>query len=1153
MRNSGQMVSHLLNVPPRFLRSAQLEKDFTDPKALDNYVVTPAMAAALLRVVDGLRRESNRRAWRVTGDYGVGKSSFALVLAHLLAQDASEGIARIAGSIGLDDVQPDIAPLWPILVTGSREGLVEAIARGVRESLEQQRPARSAGWGTIDGAIEACLATGTSRSLETLLEAVRAKASKAGRGMVLIIDELGKILEFAAHNHDRQDVFALQRLAEMAARSGDRPFVLLGILHQGFQAYAERLPAAVRHEWDKVAGRFEEIVFDQPLAHTAALIAGALGISESPLPTTVTREAKRAASATASMGWLGGETSGIASIDATRLYPLHPTLLPTLVRFFARFGQHERSLFGFLLSSEPFGLQSFAEKTSVGDGWYDLAAFYDYARASFGHRLSGASYQSHWLRIVATIEVATDIGALDARLMKAVGLLNLLDSDDLIANERTLGACFSAEDPNEIVASISRLKQRGLLFQRGDRGSLRLWPNSSVNLHATLENATRAVVEHSEVSAHIGQYLEKMPILARRHYLETGTMRYFEVRHIRGEALAEAIRKEPAGDGYVLFVMVDTEAEREAAWEVIEAQVEIIPSTILIGLLQPLSVLSHELAEVQRWRWIEDNTPELAHDGFAAAEVSRQLHNAKRSLAERFKTVSGVSTASGNSVNWWYAGKPRDMKGTVSNALSEICDLVFSSAPKVANELINRGALSSAAASARMRLIEGIFTSVDKNLLGIDPDRAPPEKSMYLSVLQAGRLHIERDGRMALEIPSPAEDPLKLHPALSKIITAIKSGRGHRVSVVSILDELRAAPFGVRDGLSPLLLALILKIHGHELAVYEDGTFLARFGANEFLRLSKAPASFDIQYCSVEGVRSEVFARLAEVFAKGVQVRRPVLLDVVQELCQFAAKLPDFTRKSRTLSSMSMAVRDALLSAREPATLLFKDLPIACELAPFDLDGDEVYSDAERFVINLSSAVNDLQGAYSQLLERIVLRVAEAAGTQDLVFDRAALASRASRVSLAAREPRLRAFALRLRDPGLSDEAWAEALASFVVARPPSRWLPGDEARFGEEIGALAELFAKVEAAAFSMGGDRPNSDAVRLNLTLPDGTDLVKVVQDVRLSDKDEVSLDALAGHLPRGDAKRIQFLANLLLRELKKGKQEPAQMAERLDGSLK
>jgi len=246
---------------------------------------------------------------------------------------------------------------------------------------------------------------------------------------------------------------------------------------------------------------------------------------------------------------------------------------------------------------------------------------------------------------------------------------------------------------------------------------------------------------------------------------------------------------------------------------------------------------------------------------------------------------------------------------------------------------------------------------------------------------------------------------------------------------------------------------------------------------------------------------------------------------------------------------MAVAVREALMAAREPATLLFQDLPKACGLEPFDADGGGEYADAEKFVIHLNSAINDLQGAYSQLLERIILRVAEASGIESGTFDRAALASRAARVSLAAREPRLRAFALRLRDPGLSDDAWAEALASFVVARPPSRWMPGDEARFGEEIGALAELFAKVEAAAFNGIDDRPAVHAIRLNLTRGDGQDLVRVLQDVKLSSKDQPLLDALAASLPQGEAKRIQFLANLLWQELEKA--QPSTVLTKSDHS--
>ena len=52
-----------------------------------------------------------------------------------------------------------------------------------------------------------------------------------GTGLLLIVDELGKFLEYGAANPDRGDVFILQQLAEAATRS-TRPFLFLTVLHQ---------------------------------------------------------------------------------------------------------------------------------------------------------------------------------------------------------------------------------------------------------------------------------------------------------------------------------------------------------------------------------------------------------------------------------------------------------------------------------------------------------------------------------------------------------------------------------------------------------------------------------------------------------------------------------------------------------------------------------------------------------------------------------------------------------------------------------------------------------------------------------------------------------------------------------------------------------
>ena len=511
MPESASSIADLFEIPTRFFRSVQLERDFSDPTVLDNYVVTPHVAEAFTRIVDGLRIGSGRRAWRLTGDYGVGKSCFALALARVL-----EGGCSIPGlTIKRSNKTPS---MWPILLTGSREPLLPAIAQGIAYALRQRYSLdrRRRTLITLAEQADRAQASAAAADVLHLIDDLRDHVAADGAGVLVIVDELGKFLEYAALHPDREDVFILQRIAELAVRSADKPFLFLGLLHQGFQAYAERLPSVAKHEWEKVAGRFDEIVFNQPLAHAAALVVGSLNVSTTRLPAAVRAAAQIVSTEAEATGWLNGASAN--AIDASTLYPLHPMVIPVLIRFFARFGQNERSLFGFLLSSEPFGLQAFASKAPGPDIWYSLAEFYDYVRAAFGHRLAGASYRNHWLRILATIDAASELGALELRALKAVAVLNLIDADDLLPTEFVLCAALTPINPHEILPALNNLKQGGLLFQRGQ--TFRLWPNGSISLEKAFDAAVRAVGPLERVAAGLDLYLDQDPILARRHYVE---------------------------------------------------------------------------------------------------------------------------------------------------------------------------------------------------------------------------------------------------------------------------------------------------------------------------------------------------------------------------------------------------------------------------------------------------------------------------------------------------------------------------------------------------------------------------------------------------------------------------------------------------------
>lgn len=1125
----------LFDIPSRFMRSVQLERDYDDPEALEEYIVTPSMAATFQRVAKGLAPGSRQRAWRVTGDYGVGKSSFALVLAHLLSGEAGDRVQTLAGRMGWTR-DADAPSLWPLLVTGARESLALALARGVAEGMERRRAKRpSVRWSKLTAKAGDLVRHPDADAVMALIDEVRALAAEEDAGILLVIDELGKLLEYAAAEPDREDVYLLQRLAQSAARSGDTPFFLVGLLHQGFQAYAERLPTVARHEWDKVAGRFEEIVLDQPMAHTAALVAGALGVRTEGLANSVLEAARTTAAATAGMGWMSGATSAALTLETTQLYPLHPTVLPLLVRFFARFGQHERSLFGFLLSSEPCALQGFAEREPGAAVWYGLPEFYDYIRAVFGHRLAGASYQSNWLRIAATVDTAQDLSELEVRTLKVAAVLSLLDSPELLATDVALRACLSPVSKLDVDAAVTTLLDRGLLFRRGKLGGYRLWPNTSVNLAAILEDAERAVGELQTVSENLASIVDAAPVLARRHYLDRGTMRHFEVRYATVDRLDAVAAKSTVADGVVIIVPVDTQAEQVEALTRAEASSLSARDDVVVGVTRPLANLLGEVRDLVCWQWVKAHTPELAADPYAASEVARQIASGRRTLDAALGVTAALRQRGPTTLQWRWKGDELPVARGLSDALSAICDELFDNAPHILNELLNRKSLSTPAAAARMRLIEGVLDAADQPLFGIDAQKAPPEKSMFLSVIQAGGLQTLRDERLMLVVPEEGEDPLNLRPALTEISRMLDAGQGDKVNVQAILSELEKAPLGVRAGVAPLLLAIVMRIRRHELAIYENGTFRSTFGGADFVRLTKGAHTFELQVCTVEGVRADVVTRLAVAFADSDVTRRPEILDVVQPLARFAARLPEYTRKAGLLQPQSVRVRDALLTAVEPATLLFKDLPRACDIEPFSMEEPGDVERGKVFVARLEAAFDDLRTDYSRLLQRIIETTASAIGQDEGEFDRTALAQRASRVASTATLPRLRTFALRLRDVATSEEAWAEALASYLLAKPPARWNASDEQRCLEELANLSQLFHRVEAAAFANGALSGQKDAVLVKLTQGSGDDRTSVVQPTAMSPASARLAQTIGAQLQgttRGE--RLQILASLLWEDL-------------------
>jgi len=1117
----GDAFNNLFQVRGRFLRSAHLERDWNDPEALRGYVLTSHTRESVERLSQGLAPRSGLRAWRITGDYGSGKSSFALLLAHGFSARRAELSPELREMFAHQGQEPQSPYLLPVLVTGAREplrvGLLRALDVALRDVVGRGRQPRVLG--DVQAALQGAANEGETNDaavLEMLLE-TRRFVVESGRaeGLLLILDEMGKFLEFAALRPDQQDVFLLQELAEAAARSGPHPLFVVGLLHQGFSAYAEGLASKGQKEWEKIAGRYEELTWNQPIEQGAGLVADALHLRVGNVAPELSHAAGRDMDEALRLRWYGSASADELRELAPRLFPLHPTVLPPLTRAFARFGQNERSLFQFLLGHEPFGLRDFVQRTG-GREFFRLPDLWQYIRASFGARLHQQSYRSHWGALESVVSSHHSDDPREQAVLQSVALLNALDMGDLLPTEGVLklalrGGVQPTHESFQVEQTLRQLHHKHLLHFRGEQGGYSVWPHTSVNLERCYDDAGRALDPIRRVAPLLAGHLETRPLVARRHYIQTGNLRHFEViycavEELQGRCTEQIEINGREADGRIIVPLCETPEEELQALEVARRSDWEGRSDLLIAVPHPLGGLAGALDEARRWDWIERHTPGLEHDRYAREEVSRQKTGANRLLDDAIQNAIGLTKVTGSGLRWFHKGEEKLQVRNGSQVLgflSLICEERFHNSPRIRNELINRRTLSSAAAGARMRLIERVLETPTLPYLGMDASKKPPEMSMYLSVLRGANLHRETDEGWIVGLPDAEEDRNlgHLRPALDHIREVVAQGNENRVPVTHVFQELRRHPYGVRDGLSPLLLAVFAAVHEQELAFYEDGTFIPRMTGSIFLRLTKAPETFEMQWFPLSGVRAELFQRLVRTLQPGRDVTSRVdVLDVVRPLASFAAALPAYTSQTTRLSAQTQKVRAALVDAREPAPMLFHELPVACGLPPFTADAQEDGDRVEEFAQLLKASIDELRSAYPSLLTWMLSILQGRFGLSGSFGKvQAVLAPRARALSAFAREPRFKSFCLRLADTGLPESQWLESLGSLICAQPPARWRDGDVHKFEMEMNAICSQFARVEATAFSATawGKRSSDDgdAMRVSLTHQDGEERERIV----------------------------------------------------------
>ena len=545
----NKALSEYFGIVRRYFRSINIERDLDKIDALKGYILTERSVDAARRILSGLIGVSDHRAWTLTSVYGTGKSAFALFLASLCAPENSD-MRQMADNIAAQTFSTEAnvylafqenipkLGLFRAVATAGREPLSNTIVRALLRGAEDFWSPRK--FNKLEIAqkladLDAQVAGGKTVDSREIPKLVKEIAEAASTSILLIIDELGKNLEFAVHNQGAEDLYLLQQLAELP-QSKNYQVYIVGILHASFADYGERLASVQRNEWAKIQGRFEDIPFQDSPAQMMRLIGQVIDREAADkLECGIHNQATE---------WFESLPEGIRNDYTLPVlkdsYPLHPITALVLPMLCTRYAQNDRSLFTFLTSAEPYSFKHFLADTTVETDvlpTLKLDRIYDYFIEAVGYGLASRPNLQRWVEIQNLITDAKHLELDSLRVLKAIGILNLVTTTGAMRATRTLVTLSLCNIPSDNTKShwgmvIDDLLQKGIITYRRQLDELRIWQGSDFNVDIELANYIEQ--ERSPLLNLVSSIRPLTPIVAQRHSYKTGTTRYFERRYLDG-------------------------------------------------------------------------------------------------------------------------------------------------------------------------------------------------------------------------------------------------------------------------------------------------------------------------------------------------------------------------------------------------------------------------------------------------------------------------------------------------------------------------------------------------------------------------------------------------------------------------------------------
>ncbi|RAR73713.1 ATP-binding protein [Flavobacterium aciduliphilum] len=884
-----------------------------------NYIVTPNATKIFERIFGS--EKSSTKSFTIIGNYGTGKSSFLWALEKNLLKK----------KIYFSSVTNDKCKSYQFLkILGDSTSLTFAFQKSLGLDTDS-----------------------SSRDIIDELEERRQAAEKKKNGFVILIDEFGKFLEYINKNKGSNDLYLLQLVSEWVNDAEKQTYFVI-TLHQNFISYSSSLEIIEKQEWEKIKGRFVELLFNEPVEQL--LFFASKQLENIDIPKSKIIEFEKLNNEIIQSNLVNYSRSNASSLF-NKLYPLDWLSANILVQSLQRYGQNERSLFTFLNDFSK------SYDNSEDLSFFNVNAVYDYLIQTLSSDIQNYNnpHRPQWLSSMRALERAelnfSEDYYLASEIIKTVCLVNIFCKTggkfdkEFAVNYLNLTTKFDIILLNK---AIEKLEKSGIIRFYKHSNKLNFLEGTDIDIEQELTNVSKEIEVNFSIADELIKLISFPVENAKKHSYETGTPRYFEYKILN--EINDIKRAEGSVDGYINLIFNSKIKIKD-----IELISENNKSDLYV-VYKNSDEIYNEIFTVNKYKiLLKKFSSDINACKLLNEELQHHTNRLNRLVLQNLYTNS-------NSNLWYRSGKKVNVKSKkdLNGILSDICDKEFYKAPKIKNELFNREFLSPQINLARRLLMRKVLEFMDKPNLGFEDSKFPPEKSIYLSLIKNTGIHNNSNEFYTYNIPTATSFKYLWDECNKFIIEASNSRR----NLGELYDILKSKPFKLKSGFIEFWIPLFLIIKKEDYALFHEVSGFVPYLSDDILDLiHKAPRNYSIKSFNDKNINISLIEKYKKITNTEFEGRNSLLLAIFGNYLKFYRALNAYAVNTNNLSLNTIRLRDAIKNAKDPEDALLVQFPNALGFHMLTFNDDS--SIVDNFFIEIDNSIDELKGCFNELIYRI--------------------------------------------------------------------------------------------------------------------------------------------------------------------------------------